>query len=148
MSLTCKFMSTIFMKYLAFLGADIWVWMWPLVKCLRCKSFKLQSQATPASMSTMLRLKPSVLHLPFRNRAKLPQAKVSLRILFRELVLVFQKLTCNRQPYPPKWQDSLQCNCLVRAVTTLISKNHWSFCGLLIGVLWSWIILLNLSATF
>lgn len=143
-----KFMSTIFMKYLAFLGADIWVWMWPLVKCLRCKSFKLQSQATPAAMNTVLRLKPSVLPLPFWNRAKLQQTKVSLRILFRELVLVFQKLTCNRQPYSPKWQDSHQCNSLVWAVTTLISKNHGSFCRLLIGVLWSWIILRNLSATF
>lgn len=86
------------MKHLAFLGADIWVWMWPyfrpLVKCLRCKSFKLQSQAAPASMSTVLRLKPSVLPLPFQNRAKIQQTKVSLSILFRELVLVFQKLPC------------------------------------------------------
>lgn len=123
------------MKYLAFLGADIWVWMWPLVKCLRCKSFKLQSQATPAAMNTVLWLKQSVLPLPFRNRAKLQQTKVSLRILFfSELVLVFQKLTCNRQPYPPKWQDSDQCNCLVWAVSTLMSKNHGSFAGFLLGV--------------
>lgn len=58
------------------------------------QNFKLQSQAAPASVSTVLRLKPSVLPLPFQSRAKLQQIKVSLRILFRELLLVFQKLPC------------------------------------------------------